>query len=153
MTKWIKSSIVSLVLLATIIAVLWIGYVGFIGGPVRAYEREDQFTIEAMMKAKGYNKTKLLNRFSFDEVYYIVQVTDTKPNVIVWFTKDFKKVVKHDFVALDAMEKVVKPLNLNMDSVNYAVYKDKLVFVVKTNSFEAFYNIENLEPVFQRGEV
>lgn len=153
MTKWIKSSIVSLFLIATIVGVLWVGYVGFVGGPVRAYEREDQYTVEAMMKAKGYKKTKLLNRFAFDDVYYIVQVTDGNPNFLVWFTKDFKKVVKHDFVALDVMEKVIKPLNLNMDSVNYAVYKDKLVFVVKTNSFEAFYDIENLEPVFQKGEV
>lgn len=151
MKKWIKASLGSSLLIVAILIVLALAYSGFIAGPRRAYEREDRYVVEAMMKAKGYKQAQLLNRFSYDKVYYITEVTHKGSKFIVWFTKDLSRVVKEDAVDMQAMDSILESLALTKDNLNLGIYNNELVYVVKTKNYEAFYALETLEKVFEFG--
>ena len=73
MQSKLKSLLINLTLVTAIAVTVWIAYVGFIGGPARAYEKEDVNYVQAFLESKKYDSAQLLNRFSFDQVYYIVQ--------------------------------------------------------------------------------
>lgn len=116
--------------------VLCIAYIGFVAGPLRAYEREDRYAVEAMMSAKGYKKAELLNRFSYDNVYYVTRVEHKSEKFIVWFKSDLSKIVKHEDVSFEPMKEVLNSLKLSEDSLNLGVYNNELVYVVKGKDFE-----------------
>lgn len=151
MKKWLKSSLSSLLIIMMIFLVLGFGYIGLIAGPQRAYEREDRYALEAMMQARGYKQAQILNRFSYDDVYYIARVNHKNEKFIVWFTHDLSKIVKSDDVSNTPMKPILKSLGLDEKSLNLGVYNNELVYVVKDKNFEAFYKVDSLEKVFEFG--
>ena len=151
MKNWIKSSISSILLICVTLVVLCIAYIGFIAGPLRAYEREDRYAVEAMMNAKGYKKAELLNRFSYDNIYYITRVNHKSEKFIVWFKSDLSKIVKHDDVSYEPMKAILNELKLTDDSLSLGVYHNELVYVVKGVGFEKFYDLNTLEVIFEIG--
>lgn len=151
MKKWLKSSIGSMAIIFIIVLILGITYVALIAGPSRAYEREDRYALEAMMKAKGYKQAQILNRFSYDEVYYIARVNDNNETFIVWFTHDLSRIVKSDNISLDPMRPLLNELAMDEKNLNYGVYNNELVFVIKGKNIEMFYDIETLDKVFEFG--
>lgn len=151
MKKWLKASMSSLLIVVSIFLVLGIAYSGYISGPSRAYEREDRYIVEAMMKAKGYKQAQLLNRFSYDKVYYIAEVNHNDETFVVWFTKNLSKFVKEDAVDFKPMESIASANNMDLSNVNLGVYHDELVYVLKDKNYEAFYTMDTLDKVFEFG--
>lgn len=147
----VKSLSVSLILLALIALTVWIGYVGFIGGPARAYEREDQVHVEAMMTLKGYTQGKLINRFAFDQVYYITEITEDETSKIVWFNKDLDVFGEHEMTSFDPVLTLAENYGITENQMSYGVYKERLVYVFKKRNFEKFIDVDTLEVVFDRG--
>lgn len=147
----LKQIIINLILLLAIFLVLSSFYLGFIAGPKRAYEEEDRLIVEAMMKQEGYTQASILDRFSFDKVYYITEVeVDGNPQ-IVWFDKDLSKVVVDDYLPLDRMYDIADQYALAHNKIAYGVYEDQLVYVLKTKEFEAFFRASDLQIVYHLG--
>lgn len=151
MKNVLKSFFGSLLLVILLILVLWLGYVGFIGGPARAYEKEDRQYVEAMMDTMKYDEAQLLNRFSYDQVYYIAQVKDADASFIVWFNKDLSKVEKHELVSKEKVSEIATRYGMNEKNISFGVYKDKLVFVLKNRQLELFVDVDTLDILLQVG--
>ncbi|WP_159637812.1 transporter [Erysipelothrix anatis] len=151
MNKIIKSFLKSLLLVALAILLFWIGYVGFIGGPARAYEREDRLMVEAMMESKGFTEATIIDRFSYDEVYYITEINDDSGNFIFWFNKDLTKTGQHDVVTTEPVHTLATNFGMRPEEVSFGVYQDKLVYVLKNKHFEKFVDIESHNVVYDRG--
>ena len=150
MQSKLKSLLINLTLVIAIVVTVWIAYVGFIGGPARAYEKEDVNYVQAFLESKKYDSAQLLNRFSFDQVYYIVQYKNKSEEKIAWFSKDFKKQGNHALVSNDTVLDFAKRHDLSEDKIHFGVFEDKLMFVYKNGSKEVFYDVDSLELVYSR---
>ncbi|CAM3584350.1 transporter [Erysipelothrix urinaevulpis] len=147
----IKQISKNLILFVIISLLILLSYVIFIGGPKRAYEREDRLFIEAMMKKEGYNEARLLSRFSLDDVYYITNVKTEDGHKIVWFNKDLSKVEENDVYEIDRAYEAAKKLGVSKEKISYGVYEDTLVYVLKGNKFETYLDVDTLDVVFHLG--
>lgn len=141
----------NLLLILLIVVIVVITYVGFIGGPKRAYEKEDRLIVEAMMKKEGYSEARILSRFSYDDVYYITEVEIDEEPQIVWFTKDVKNVTVENYYELDRMHEIANKFNVNQKNISYGVYEDNLVYVLKNRDFEVFFRVDDLQVVYHLG--
>ena len=147
----VKQLMINLILSFAIVIVIVIFYLSFIAGPKRLYEEEDHLAVEAMMKQEGYQKASILNRFSFDTVYYITKVDIEEEASIVWFNKDLSKIVIEPYYELDRMYDIAGQYGFDIEKINYGVYEDELVYVLKTLEFEAFFRASDLQVVYHLG--
>lgn len=152
MNRFLKNTLQSIGILAFIVFVCAIGYVIFVGGPARAYEKEDTYYVEAVVKQKGYESGMLLNRFAFDTVYYILEVNDNNQQKIVWFDKDLKTIQEVPYINLKTAKQHLGNRVKQDSHVNFGIYKDALVYVVKSKNTEIFYALDSLEILLMRGE-
>lgn len=147
----LKQISINLILLLAIFLVLGSFYLGFIAGPKRAYEEEDRLIVEAMMQKEGYTQASILDRFSFDKVYYITEVDVDGSSRIVWFDRDLSKVVLDEYYERDRMFHIADQYAIPHDKIAYGVYEDELVYVLKTKEFEAFFRASDLNIVYHLG--
>ena len=148
MLKKYKNLWISLVLLISIFLVLALGYVGFIAGPKRAYEKEDHLYLTAYVEQNKVKKVELLNRFSYDEVYYIIREDDQD---IVVFNKDFSKQERFEYVDKEQVLPVASDLSFKPEEISYGYYQDALVFVLKNKNLELFVSTDELKIVYHLG--
>ncbi|QIK69982.1 transporter [Erysipelothrix sp. HDW6C] len=151
MKKHIKSFSISVILIAVICTVLWIGYVGFIGGPARAYEREDQLYVETMMEQKGYSHGRILGRFAYEQVYYITEITEEDRTFIFWFNKDMDTTGEHENVGFDPVLEIASNFGIKDHEISFGVFNERLVYVLKNRQYEKFIDVETLKLVYDRG--
>lgn len=149
MKKRIKAFSTNVFLIFLIVLAIYIGYVGFIGGPRRAYEREDQLHVEAMMKLKGYEEARLLSRFSLDQVYYITEIKRDEGSVIVWFNKALDTFGEHDYISYEPVYKMAEDMGVAKNKIRFGVYEEKLVYVLKNNTQEVYVDVDDLSVVFK----
>lgn len=148
MYKKYKKIWINLMLILAIVLVLGFAYIGFIAGPKRAYEKEDHLYLEAYLKQSEAKKAELLNRFTYDDVYYIVRKDDQD---IVVFNKDFTKEASFDYVSLEKAEEVAKNLSFQNDQISYGYFEDQLVFVLKNKKSEIFIATDDLKILYHLG--
>lgn len=151
MRSSVKQLMINIILSFAILIVIATFYLSFIAGPNRAYEEEDRLAVEAMMKQEGYQKASILNRFSFDSVYYITKVDIQEEPSIVWFKKDLSKIVIEPYYELERMKDIAGQYGIDLNKINYGVYEDELVYVLKTLEFEAFFRASDLQVVYHLG--
>ncbi|MDE8071112.1 transporter [Erysipelothrix rhusiopathiae] len=149
MKNRVKAFSTNVFLIFLIVLTIYIGYAGFIGGPRRAYEREDQLHVEAMMKLKGYQEARLLSRFSLDQVYYITEIKEESGSKIVWFNKALDAFGEHDMVTYEPVYDLAESLDISNRKIRFGVYDDKLVYVLKTKNKEVFVDVDDLSVVFE----
>lgn len=147
----LKQIAINLILLLAIFLVIMSFYLAYIAGPKRVYEEEDRFVVEAMMQEKGYSEASILNRFSFEEIYYITEVNIDEEPAIVWFDKDLSNIVVEDYYEIDRMHDIADQYAINHDQISYGVYNNELVYVLKTNESEAFFRASDLQIVYHLG--
>lgn len=146
----IKSILINILLIAAICGTLWVAYVGFIGGPARAYEKDDTYHVEAYLQSKNYDSAQLLNRFSYDKVYYIIRYRHDGDEKLAWFSKDFETDGNHDLITSEEIESFASSHEFTMSNINYGVYDSKLIFVYKDSNKEYFYDVDTLELIYSR---
>lgn len=148
MLKKYKNLWISLGLLFAIALVLLLGYAGFIAGPFRAYEKEDRLYLSAYAEQYDVKKVELLNRFTYDKVYYIVLENDQD---IVVFDQSFKTVKRFPYEPLDKVKSIAQDLSFKTDEISYGYYHEDLVFVLKNKASEIFITVDDLKLVYHLG--
>ena len=147
----LKQIMINLILFLAIFLVITSFYLGYIAGPKRVYEEEDRFVVEAMMQEKGYKEASILNRFSFDDIYYITEVKIEEELAIVWFNQDLSNIVVEEYYEIERMHDIADQYATNYDQISYGVYNDELVYVLKTIESEAFFRASDLQIVYHLG--
>lgn len=153
MSKKIHSITKSLFLIILILVIFLLGYFVFISGPLRVYETEDMQYLQTLRNYDSYKTTTLtlLNRFSFDEVYYIVESSENDTHEIVWFNKDHSLLNSKEYKEMNG--ELLTQFDMSSGSVDYGVYKEGLVYVLKEGNHEIYLDYDSLEPVFEVGRI
>lgn len=153
MKKSYKTLAVNLLLMLSIFAIIGVGYLWFVAGPARAYERQDVAYIERFLEGENYDEAQLLSRFSYDTVYYIIEVSQDEKHSIVWFTHTFDRQGEHDLVDYSPVMDLAAKYGVSEDNISFGVYNDDLIYVLKKENFEMFVSVDSLEMVLQIGGV
>lgn len=149
MKEKLKNYLINSLLILAILLVSYFGFNVFISGPNRAYEHEDKLYVEAFESYKDMNNLILLSRFSFDEVYYIV--SDKGSTKIYWFNRDITKHGEYIYASDADVKAWAESKGYTNFVVSYGVYKESLVYVVKTQDQELFVSPDTYEVVMSLG--
>ena len=154
MKKYSRDLAINLLLIMAIIGILWIGYGWLIGGPSRAYEAEDTRYVAEFVKDSEYDEAQMVSRFSFDTVYYIVEVRKDDVPSLAWFTRALDRSGEHELVTFEPVFELADTYGVAHDSIAFGVYEDKLVYVLRRPGvFEIFVSVDTLDIVLQIGGV
>ena len=154
MEKKQKDLLINIVLVILFFAILMTMYVVFIAGPARTYELEDRQYLESIVEMNEFESGKILNRFSYDQVYYVVEAQKNGEPLIFWTNEDLNQ----SGSSTNFDKSLVKPLADKygvLDSeISYGVYEGTLVYVLKKDDiFEIFVDVDTLEIKFYLGGV
>ena len=154
MGKKEKDLLINIILVVLFFAILITMYVVYIAGPSRTYELEDRQFLESIVEMNELESGKLLNRFSYDQVYYIIETQKNDETMIYWMNEDLNQ--KGSYANLDRT--MVMPLadkyGILDSEITYGVYEGALVYVLKKDDeFEIFIDVETLEIKFYLGGV
>lgn len=154
MKKTGRSVLTNFLLVFAIIGILGIGYAWFIGGPSRAYEDQDLRYVTEFMEGEDFDDARMVSRFSFDTVYYVLEVSKDGVSSLVWFNDDFTKGGQHPIVEFSSVYALADTYGVDYDSISFGVYEDKLVYVLRRQDlFELFVSVDSLEIVLHMGGV
>ena len=148
-----KNITTNLLLSVLILVTLWGGYVVFIGGPAQAYKEEDRLFVQSIVDQEGFDQAILLNRFSYDRVYYIVAAKKDDKEIITWFSSDFELIASKENVGFEPVLTLASNFGVPESDLSYGVYNKRLVYVLKNKTAEVFVDAETLEIVFHFGGV
>lgn len=153
MSKKIKSIAVNVLLILLVISIFFIGYNVFISGPLRVYETDDINYVNSLRSYDRYKDSslELLNRFSFDKTYYIVESKANDEHLIVWYSKDHSLLKSVEYKALPSLNQLNDLGMPESSGVSYGVYNDELVYVIKDGVHEVYLDYGTYDVVFEVG--
>ena len=147
-----KNILTNTLLIVMIFFLVWIGYVGFIGGPAQAYKESDRYYMEAITDYQSLDSARLLNRYALDKVYYIIEAEKDGVVDVAWFDEYFKSYKTYGSVSLEAVYEVADGLEIDHDHIHYGVVQDELVYVLRDKNYNEIYiSIEDLKVVELNG--
>lgn len=145
---------INLLLILVIVILLGVGYVWFIAGPSRAYDKQDELYVLEFLEGEDYDEARMVSRFSFDTVYYILEVKEDDFPSLVWFDHTFERSGVHDNVGFEPVFELADKYGVDRESISFGVYEDKLVYVLRRQDmFEIFVSVDTLEIVLHIGGV
>ena len=154
MGKKQKDLLINIGLVVLFFAILITMYGVFIAGPARTYELEDRQYLESIIEMNELESGKILNRFSYDQVYYIIEAQKKGETVIFWMNEDLNSRGSSAVPDVSLVKPLADKYGVSDAEITYGVYEDKLVYVLKKdNEFEIFVDIDTLEIKFYLGGV
>lgn len=154
MKKTGRTFAINLLLILVIVILLGVGYLWFIGGPSRAYDKQDELYVLEFLEGEDYDEARMVSRFSFDTVYYILEVKENDFSSLVWFDHTFERSGVHDNVGFEPVFELADKYGVDRESISFGVYEDKLVYVLRRKDmFEIFVSVDTLEIVLHIGGV
>lgn len=143
-----KTALTNLLLILGILLTLLIAYVHFTGGPAQVYKEQDRLYLETLVEYQDLDSAQLLNRFSLDKVYYIVRVQKDGEYSTAWFDTDYKNFKTYKDTDTNQAVGYAEANGISYRSIEYGVYEEELVYVIKTKNYEEIYlSVESLELV------
>ena len=154
MEKKQKDLIINIVLVVLFFAILITMYVVYIAGPARTYELEDRQYLQSIVEINEFESGKILNRFSYDQVYYIVEAQKNGETLIYWMNEDLNQSGSSSNLDRSLVKPLADKYGVLDSEITYGVYEGNLVYVFKKNNeFEIFIDVETLETLFYLGGV
>lgn len=142
-----KTILLNTFLIGVILILLLLFHIGFIAGPNRVLEHESNIHVEAFSEAHDLKHPELLNRFSLDEVYYIVR----DGNNLYWFNQEMTRFDERTYESLDKAFEMANDLGYKDKDVNYGVYKGKFVYTLEKKTHYIYLDMDTLEVVLEFG--
>lgn len=147
MKNRLRTISINIFLVGVIIILLLLFHLGFIAGPIRVMEHETRLHIEAFSTAHDLKDPELLNRFSLDEVYYIIK--DGKD--MYWFNQEMTRFDTASYESLEKAYQVANDLGYENKDVNYGVYKGAFVYTLEKDTHYIYLDMNTLEIVLEFG--
>lgn len=139
-----KNIIINMLLIVAIFFSMWLAYVVFIGGPAQVYRAQDKYFLDTIVEYQELDSARLINRFSLDQVYYIVEVESDGEFKTAWFDTDFKDFKTYQQVDIESIKPLANELGADQNNITLGVYEEELVYVlIGSRSNEIYVSLEN----------
>lgn len=138
------SGLISGALGLVIFALILVNIASFISGPARIQEQENRNAVALMLSNTIYQSAQLINRFSFDQVYYFAQAD----SMLICFLADgtilnsLEMPENTTLVTQWAVDQQLDP------GYTYGYYDHAIVYVLSSPSREVFLRLQDLQIVF-----
>lgn len=145
MRERIISFAFTLSLIIVLGAVIMINMFSFVSGPMIIQKETDEKVVSQFNSNYKLNGTTLLNRFSFDAVYYIMQNEHT----IYVTAKNGIKIIEEGYHEVyDTVYSYIQEQGLTDVEITYGFYHNELVYVLVNENVEVYLSYEDASELF-----
>lgn len=149
-----KDILTNTLLIVTIIFLLWVGYLGFVGGPAQAYKKSDLYYMEAIAQHQNLDSARFINRFALDQVYYVIEAEKDGVFEIAWFDESFETYKTYGQISLETVYPIADDLGIKHERIYFGVFLDELVYVLQDDDYNEIYiSIDELSIVTLNGGI